>query len=224
MLHYLASKKYLIYGLLIASAISVVLFICSAIISHSLDYDFLLWNLFLAWIPLLLSTRLVYVLKYKLWSSWEALILSYLWILFLPNSFYMISDFIHLQTVSVSNVIYYAATFSSIIYTAVVVGFISLYMVHIEIMKRFSRQLANIIVLAILISCSYAIYIGRDLRLTSWDVFINPFTVIFDISNRLIHISNYPSILATSGVFFLVLASMYILALSGIKVIKSQRV
>lgn len=224
MLHYLASKKYLIYGLLIASAISVVLFICSAIISHSFDYDFLLWNLFLAWIPLLLSTRLVYVLKYKLWSSWEALILSYLWILFLPNSFYMISDFIHLQTVSVSNVIYYAATFSSIIYTAVVVGFISLYMVHIEIMKRFSRQLANIIVLAILISCSYAIYIGRDLRLTSWDVFINPFTVIFDISNRLIHISNYPSILATSGVFFLVLASMYILALSGIKVIKSQRV
>ncbi|MHB1864907.1 MAG: DUF1361 domain-containing protein [Candidatus Saccharimonadales bacterium] len=218
------NKKTLAFGLLVSTAVGVLLYAYSAHIDHSLTNRYLLWNLFLAWVPLIISTRLVIILRNKPWSSWEGMILSFLWLLFLPNSFYMISDFIHLQDLPPDNVIYYAITFTSIIYTAVILGFISLYMVHLEFKKRFNWKTVNIIIVLILASCSSAIYIGRDLRLNSWDVFTNPFAVIFDVSDRLIHLSDYPSVIAISGMFFLLLVSMYFLAWSGIKVINNQRV
>jgi uncharacterized membrane protein len=218
------TKKQLALAIVLATLVGVGLFSYSAVTNHSLQYDYLLWNLFLAWIPLLISTRLIYVLANKLWSSWEALALSLLWIIFLPNSFYMISDFIHLQTAPSSNIIYYAITFTSIIYTAVVLGFLSLYMIHIELRRRFRTPNVVLILAIILASCSAAIYIGRDLRWNSWDVLTNPGGLVFDISDRLTHISDYPTAIATGGMFFILLASMYFLAWSGIKVVNRQRI
>lgn len=217
-------QKHLILALILASIVGVALFSYCAAIDHSLAFSYLIWNLVLAWVPLILSSRLIYVLAYKLWSSWEAMGLSFLWLLFLPNSFYMISDFIHLQTAPTNNIVYYAVAFTSLIYTAVALGFISLYMVHKEFLKRYSSMTVNIFIAVILAICSSAIYIGRDLRWNSWDILTNPGGVVFDISDRLIHVSDYPTVLATAGVFFLLLGGMYILAWSGIKVINSQRV
>lgn len=218
------SKKQLALVLVISSAVGVLLFIYCAAIDHSLAFSFLLWNLCLAWIPLIISTRLIYVLAYKVWSSWEAMILSILWLVFLPNTFYMISDFIHLQTAPSNNIVYYAVTFASIIYTAVVIGLISLYMVHIELNKRLRSNWALAVMAVIIAVCSGAIYLGRDLRWDSWAILTNPGGLIFDISDRLIHISDYPVALGTTGIFFVLLASMYFLAWNGIKVISRQRV
>jgi uncharacterized membrane protein len=217
-------KKRLAFALITSSLVGAALFFYCAITNHSLNYAYLLVNLVLAWIPLIVSTRLVYILAYKLWSSWEAMILSFLWIIFLPNSFYMISDFVHLQTAPTNNIVYYAVTFTSIIYTAVVIGFVSLYMVHIEFKKRFRASTVYAVVALILVSCSAAIYIGRDLRWNSWAVLTNPGGLIFDISDRLIHISDYPVVLATTGMFFMLLASMYFLAWSGVDVIRRERI
>ena len=219
-----SSKQQLVLALLISSLVGVLLFIYVAIQNHSMVYDYLLWNLFLAWLPFVIAGRLIHVLKYKLWSSWEAIILSLFWIVFLPNSFYMITDFIHLEAIPTSNVIYYAITFSSIIYTAVVLGLVSLYLIHMEIRKRLKPRWSALSIAAILASSSVAIYIGRDLRWNSWDILTNPGGIIFDISDRLIHISDYPTIIATAGLFFILLLSMYFLAWSGIKAIKHRSV
>ena len=224
MIRELSAKQQLVLALLGSSLVGVLLFVYVAIQNHSMVYDYLLWNLFLAWLPFIIVGRLVYILKYKLWSSWEAIILSLLWLVFLPNSFYMITDFIHLETIPTNNVIYYAITFSSIIYTAVVLGLISLYLVHMELNKRFNKRWSAILVGAILASSSAAIYIGRDLRWNSWDILTNPGGIIFDISDRLIHVSDYPTLLATAGLFFVLLSSMYFLAWSGIRAIKHRSV
>jgi uncharacterized membrane protein len=215
-----SARNQFILALLLSSIVGVGLFFYSAHLNHSLLYSYLLWNLFLAWIPLLLSIRLVQVLRHKSWSSWEALGVSLLWIIFLPNSFYMISDFIHLRDAPVDNLVFYAVTFTSIIYSAVVLGFISLYMVHIELKKRLpSREASAWIGLTILL-CSLAIYIGRDLRWNSWDVLTNPGGIAFDISDRLLHISLYSQILSTASVFFVLIGSMYLLAWNGIRLIR----
>jgi uncharacterized membrane protein len=218
------TKKQLAFALVLATAVGAGLFTYCAITNHSLQYDYLLWNLLLAWVPLIISTRLIYVLSKKLWSSWEAMGLSILWLIFLPNSFYMISDFIHLETAPTNSAIYYAITFTSIIYTAVVIGFLSLYMVHIELRRRLDSNTVRLILALILASCSAAIYIGRDLRWSSWDVITNPGGVLFDISDRLVHISDYRTMLTTGIMFFVLLASMYFLAWSGIRTIKRQRI
>jgi uncharacterized membrane protein len=93
-----------------------------------------------------------------------------------------------------------------------------------EFLKRYTRQTATILVSAILASSSMALYIGRDLRWNSWSVLTNPGGIAFDITNRFIHISDYPSALATSAMFFAVIGSMYFIAISGIRVFKKERI
>lgn len=198
-----------ILALGISTLVSVGLFAYGAWRNSSLGYDYLVWNLFLAWLPLIFAVRLIGLLRHKLWSSWEGLGVSMLWLVFLPNSFYMISDFIHLQEVKRVDVLYDAVMFTSFIYTGVVLGFSSLYLIHIQLRRRLSAPAATVWVAVTLFICSAAVYVGRDLRWNSWDVLTNPGGLLFDISDRLQHPSAYPQMLVTVITFFALLATMY---------------
>ena len=195
--------------LLLSSLVSVLLFAYGAYRNHSAEFVYLIWNLFLAWLPLLFAGWLVNVLTRKVWSSWEGLSASVLWLLFLPNSFYMVSDFIHLKDVQRVDVLYDAVMFTSFIFVGVVLGVTSLYLVHREFAKRFTRVGSTACLTAIFLLCSFAIYLGRDLRWNSWDVLTNPGGLLFDVSDRLLHPSSYPQMFLTMGIFFVLIGSMY---------------
>ncbi|HUA13170.1 MAG TPA: DUF1361 domain-containing protein [Candidatus Sulfotelmatobacter sp.] len=198
-----------ILALVISSLVSILLFAYRAVHDHSLYFDYLSWNLILAWLPLVFAVRLSLVLKHKLWSSWEALILSFLWLIFLPNSFYMISDFIHIQDFAQVDLIYDTTMITSFIYTGVALGFSSLYLIHLDLKKRFSpRASAEFIALTLFIS-SVAMYFGRDLRWTSWNVFTNPGGLLFDLSNRITHVFSYPDMVIEVIGFFVLLCAIY---------------
>jgi len=196
-------------ALLGASLASLVLFGYGALRNHSFDYNYLVTNLCLAWLPLVFAAWLSALLKRKLWSSWSALVASVLWLLFLPNSFYMVSDFIHLQEVQRVDVLYDAVMFAAFIFTAVALGLTSLFLVHREFAKRFSPVGSSLWLAAIFVLCGFAIYLGRDLRWNSWDVLTNPGGLLFDISDRLLHPSAYPSMLLTVFSFFIFLVGVY---------------
>jgi len=217
MIKWRSARTEFLLTLLAATLVSIGLFGYGAWRNHSLAYNYLLWNLMLAWLPLLFALRLIAVLKRKLWSSWEALAMSVLWLLFLPNSFYMISDFIHLQEVQRVDILYDAVMFTSFIYTGVVIGFSSLYLVHGQLRRRFSQLTSAAWIAATLLICSGAVYVGRDLRWNSWDVLTNPGGLLFDIADRLQHPAAYPQMLVTVSSFFVLLASMYSLAWHGIR-------
>ncbi len=205
-----------------STLVSIGLFAYGAWRNHSLAYDYLLWNLFLAWLPLVFAVRLIMVLRYKLWSSWEGLAWSVLWLVFLPNSFYMISDFIHLQEIQRVDVLYDVLMFTSFIYTGVVLGFSSLYLVHLQLRRRLSRLVANNWIALTLFICSAAVYVGRDLRWNSWDILTNPGGLLFDISDRLLHPAAYPQMLLTVITFFVLLTSMYGLLWRGIRLVSRR--
>ncbi len=207
-------------ALVAASLVSVGLFAYGAWRNHSSDFNYLVWNLFLAWLPLLFAVRLVTLLRRKLWSSWEALGYSVLWLIFLPNSFYMISDFIHLLDVQRVNVLYDAVMFTSFIYTGVILGFSSLYLVHLQLKRRLESQAATLAVVLTLLVCCFAVYIGRDLRWNSWDVLTNPGGLLFDLSDRLQHPASYPRMVLTVTSFFVLLASMYGLMWRGARLLR----
>jgi uncharacterized membrane protein len=202
-----------------STLVSVGFFVYGAWHSHSTQYAYLLWNLFLAWLPIVFAYRLVLVLRNKLWSSWEAMLFSVLWLLFLPNSFYMISDFIHLQDVQ-QDVLYDALMLTSFIYIGVLLGFGSLYMIHLELLKRFTKNTINFLIAITLLICSFAIYLGRDLRWNSWDVLTNPGGLLFDISARVLHPSAYPEMFLVVITFFVLLASMYSLVWRSIQLLR----
>lgn len=198
-----------------STLVSLGFFGYGAFQNRNFELSYLVWNLFLAWLPLLFAIRLTRVLMDKLWSSWEALTLSVVWLVFLPNSFYMISDFIHLQDVTRVNLLYDALMFASFIYSGVVVGFSSLYLVHVQLCRRLGQRTAALLMAATLLVCSFAIYFGRDLRWNSWDVLTNPAGLLFDLSDRLIHPAAYPVMFMTVVSFFVLLVSMYNVAWRG---------
>jgi uncharacterized membrane protein len=100
----------------------MLLYVYAAIRNESLAYNYLPWNLLLSWIPLLIAIRLTVLLRTKLWSSWEAMLTSLAWLIFLPNSFYMITDYVHLQDVRRFDLLYDTAMFTSFIFTGVIFG------------------------------------------------------------------------------------------------------
>lgn len=216
----MSPRNQYILALGISTLVSIGLFAYGAWRNHSLEFNYLIWNLFLAWLPLVFAVRLVSVLRRKLWSSWETMSLSMLWLVFLPNSFYMISDFIHLQDVTRVDLVYDTIMMTSFIYLGVTLGFSSLYLVHLQLRRRFSRHVAIFWVAVTLLLSSIAVYIGRDLRWNSWDVLTNPGGLLFDISDRLLHPVSYPSMLVTVISFFVLLLSMYGLLWRGARLLR----
>lgn len=203
-----------------STLVSIGLYAYGAWRNRSFAYDYMLWNLFLSWLPLLFALRLIYILRTKVWSAWEPMLFTLLWLVFLPNSFYMISDFIHLRDVSRVDVLYDAVLFTSFIYTAVLLGFASMYTVHLELKKRVEVRTAAALMALTLLICCVGIYIGRDLRWNSWDVVTNPAGLLFDISDRVLHPRSYPQMFTTILSFFALLGSMYALAWNGAKAIR----
>lgn len=185
---------------------------------------YLLWNLFLAWVPFVLTLWLLAVLRRKAWSSWEGLMVSALWLIFLPNTFYMVSDFIHLADVDTGQLLFSAVVYTLFIALGVILGISSLYPVHQALRRRLGPRSAGALVVAILGICSVAIYIGRDLRWNSWDVVADPAGVLFDLSSRLLHPAQYGPMLAVILPFFVLLCSLYGVAWFGMQTVAGPAV
>ncbi len=192
-------------------AVCIGLFAYSIFLDHGYSYAYLIFNTILATIPLLVSWRLANILKTKRWSDWEPLIWTFIWIIFLPNSFYMISDYIHLQGMSNRTILFNVVMFSSFIFLAMFMGLVSLYQVHSELRKRLKSKTAAIMVALILFGCCFAIYLGRDLRWNSWDVIVNPAGLLFDISNLILKPTVYPDMGRMMASFFVFLSFTYLI-------------
>ncbi len=209
-------------ALLLATTVTLGLFAVRALRNSNLDYDYLVWNLFLGWLPLLFALKLAVTLRTKLWSSWEAVGYSFLWLLFLPNSFYMVSDFIHLNRLSTVDLLQDAVMITAFVYLGLTIGFSSLYLIHLELKKRFSPKLSAVWVGGFLALASLAIYMGRDLRWNSWDILTNPSGLLFDMSDRLLNPSGYGQIFVTVLGFFSLLSSMYAVIWFGARLIRNS--
>src|SRR3954469_12916001 len=83
-------------GLALASAGCIALELVRERHFGATDFRFLLWNLFLAWIPFALA--LVVYDRYRRGASFMRLLPALtLWLLFLPNAPYIVTDFVHLS-------------------------------------------------------------------------------------------------------------------------------
>jgi len=134
----------------------------------------------------------------------------------------MISDFIHIQDFGQSNLIFDTTMLTSFIYTGVILGFSSLYLIHIELRKRFSGKVSAFWIGLTLFISSVAVYFGRDLRWSSWNVFTNPGGLLFDISNRVTHIFSYSTMVIDVVSFFILLLAIYNLLWQGSNMLGSK--
>ncbi len=162
---------------------------------------YLIWNLILAWAPMVFSLIFIYNAS-KPASGLRMiskLISGLLWLFFFPNAVYIITDYIHLSNDSFyySNPAYTPYSgLPQILYSferlpwnnllsitfAVFIGcalsVFSLYFLQAHIERRSSRLAGWGFAIFVHILSGYAIYLGRFIRFNSWDVIFNPIGLI----------------------------------------------
>src|SRR5271156_5490448 len=85
-------------ALIFASLVSVLLTGLRVKWTGNIRYLLLVWNLALAWLPLLFALGVYHRYQRGERKGWRILMLAALWILFLPNAPYIFTDLIHLNT------------------------------------------------------------------------------------------------------------------------------
>ena len=165
--------------IIIPLAFTLSLLIIRIIMSNELTYIFLGWNLFLAWIPFALSQKLHFVK-----SRWKLFFLIGLWLLFLPNAPYIITDFLHLKQRAPIPYWYDILLLFSAALNGLLLGLSSLLTVEKFLLNRYGSKISGIIMLCSFFLCAFGIYIGRYLRWNSWDIIVNPGDVAGDILDR----------------------------------------
>lgn len=220
---YLSTRAKLGLALGASSLVSVGFWAAGAASNGNNEFWYLVWNLALAWVPLFLALWLEVILRVKLWSSWLAIIVTLLWLGFLPNSFYVISDFVHLTEVPRVDIVFDVVMFGSFGLNGLILGYLSLFLVHGELRKRLSARVSGAMVAAVLLLSSFAIYIGRDLRWNTWDVIFSPASLLFDVSDRLLNVGAHPQVLSTTLSFFVLLSSIYAVILYMVRALRQQK-
>lgn len=205
----------------IMTAICLSLLLYRAIVTSSLRYWFIPENLALAWAGLLFGWLLVKGLRSRRWLSWQNILLGALWISSLPNTWYVLTDFIHVYPTGEISEFFDIVLIISLVITGFALGFISLLIVHRELLKRFSSASAFFIVELVILVSSFAIYLGRILRWSSWDVLTNPGGLLLNVSDRVIDPLGHMHALTFTGLFFVLISGLYFAFYRGIQAAKS---
>lgn len=178
---------------------SVIVYVVLSVIVLFITQDFLNlmlgWNIILAFVPVFLSVIIYQKSKEDSFNKVLLLFLILSWIAFFPNSYYVITDFIHLGTESfyyrehIYAPLTYIDNFEGYLtlthiflgaFIAVVMASYSLRIMHQLITDTFNELIGLIFIVGIISLSSIGIYIGRFLRLQSWDM-INPIYVINEL-------------------------------------------
>ena len=149
-------------------------------------FMFMLWNLFLAYIPFLLSSlfidRPMLIDKKLLFIP-----LALLWLVFIPNTFYMITDLFHLNEPHAMPLWFDTLLIVSFSWNGLLLGIISVQQME-SVMRIFlGKYTAPIFLYPVFFLNALGVFIGRFLRYNSWDVITDPLGLVKDIVLLVLH-------------------------------------
>ena len=176
----------ILHSLMISVSAGILLIIFRVIYSGEPDYLFLIWNLFLAYIPLFISRYIE--LKHSIQDKTGLLVIFLMfWLLFYPNAPYIITDFFHLFERPEAPLWLDLIIITIFAWNGLIAGFLSLHSMQKIISTKTGTKASWMFVILILILASFGVYIGRYLRYNSWDVFFMPFYLFRDLAFIAIH-------------------------------------
>jgi uncharacterized membrane protein len=154
-------------------------------------FKFLAWNLFLAWIPLL-AAGAVYDLQRRGQPVRRLLPFAAVWLLFLPNAPYLLTDLIHLGSRDDAPLWFDLVLFSAFAWTGALIGFLSIYLMQVVVSRVAGAVWSWVFVGASLLASGFGIYLGRSLRWNSWDFVTRPDALLADVWARIANPLAYP--------------------------------
>jgi uncharacterized membrane protein len=172
-------------ALTFASAVSVMLVCARVVWTGHLRYAFLVWNLLLAWMPLVFALLAHEKYRQGAGRNWRFFVLAGAWLLFFPNAPYIFTDLIHLPTRFLPHFWMDLVLILLCALTGLVSGFVSLFLMQAIVFRRFGWLASWMFVAAAAGLSSFGIYLGRFLRFNSWDVLFQPVKVYHGIGQSL---------------------------------------
>ncbi|MBD0329095.1 MAG: DUF1361 domain-containing protein [Thermoleophilia bacterium] len=145
-------------------------------------YRFLVWNLTLAWVPLVLAVAAYGRARRRLDLTVAVVLVP--WLLFFPNAPYLLTDFIHLGE-GRAPLWYDGLMLSAFAWTGLLLGFASLYLVQLILRRALGPVVAWLGVLVALALGSIGVYVGRFVRFNSWDALVDPLRVAEVVNEEL---------------------------------------
>ena len=136
-------------------------------------FVFLWWNLFLAWVPWLVSSSLRFTRRGLFF--WPLLTV---WLAFFPNAPYLLTDLVHLKHRPPVPMWFDVLFLASFAWAGCLLGWDSLSQVHHELRARCGARLARAFIFASVLLCGVGVFLGRFERLNSWELVTDPLQVV----------------------------------------------
>jgi uncharacterized membrane protein len=182
--------------------------ITRCIYSDTNTFLFLNWNLFLAFIPWVLTTWLIIHPKFQNYKIVVGLVICF-WLLFFPNAPYILTDLFHLKLTTSMPIWFDLVLILSFAWTGLLFGFLSLWNIEHILSKYMKQKYISALSIFLLFLGSFGIYLGRYLRWNSWDIINNPFQLAYDIGDRFINPFIHPRAWGITILMGLFLSMLY---------------
>jgi uncharacterized membrane protein len=166
--------------LAVLSGYCLLLSVFRVFVSETRGYLFLNWNLFLALIPWLLTS---FAVLRRLKSRIAILFLVAAWLLFFPNSLYILTDLVHLRDIKDAPLWLDLILVFSFAWAGLCYGFVSLADIGglFRSRLRAGGRTVSVLSAVLLFLAAFGVYIGRFLRWNSWDLFGSPARLLGDV-------------------------------------------
>jgi uncharacterized membrane protein len=165
------ARAVLFLALAATTVLTFVLGVTDPTGTPSYPTKFLVWNLFLAWIPLFFAVCFAAV-RSRIWL----LPLGLAWLAFLPNAPYLVTDLVHLG----DGVEFWrhVLQYGFAAWTGIILGVVSLRLVHERVERDFGAAAGWLVAVVSVGLCAIGIVIGRFQRWNSWDLVTRPEAVV----------------------------------------------
>lgn len=158
----------------VVSVASIALLLIRFLETQSLEFIFISWNLFLAWVPLLFIKWVWEREKTNPASLFMLTIYLTIWLLFFPNAPYLITDIKHLRGVSEQMIWFDSLMLFSFALSGFLTGLYSIRIVFRILTHRWNGGLAWLVIGGSMILSGFGVFLGRFGRWNSWDIVTQP--------------------------------------------------
>lgn len=195
--------------------VSVFLVAMRISVSGEKSFSFLVWNLFLAIVPLGISYFIYTYYEYRNRRiGLLFFILLVVWLLFFPNAPYIVTDFVHLRVRNSIPIWFDILMIFSFSWCGLFSGFISLRITQLLLNDKINHWFGWAFVVCISPLTVLGICIGRFYRWNSWDLLKNPRVLFLDSLEFLQIVFNNWKLLTVLGFISFGMILSYLLALS----------
>jgi uncharacterized membrane protein len=176
--------------LTLAIAFSTALVAARIAYTGTITFLSLVWNLFLAWLPYMISSWMQQQ-NNIVPSRWKFAAISFVWLLFIPNSFYILTDLFHLGEHNNVPLWFDLILIISFAWNGLLLGILSVRQMEKMMQQYLPGKHELFFIYPIMWLNALGVYIGRYLRFNSWDIITNPFELTANIVNMLWHPIQY---------------------------------